>query len=90
MKRFWLTIGIVVTASSVSLWYGLSKYARFDLRDASDGDLADRYRLVCGARGEVRIDPARIPVALQSLIPLAAKYGQGNRVLLEDCAAKMD
>jgi hypothetical protein len=90
MTRFWLTVGAVVVASIAMLIFGMNEHARFDLREASDGDLADRYRLVCGAYRDLQIDAVRIPAELQSLIPLATKYGHGERIMLEDCAMKMD
>jgi hypothetical protein len=89
VTRFWIGVTVVVLASIGSLWFGLSRYAQFDLTDAPDYDVADRYRLICGAYADVRIDPSRIPEELKSLIPLAAKYGHGNRVLLEDCVSKL-
>jgi hypothetical protein len=89
MTRFWVVVGSVVLASIAMLVYGLNRYARFDLREASDGDIANRYRVVCGAYGDLRLDSSRVPVALHNLLPLAAKYGHGNRILLEDCAVKL-
>ncbi len=89
MTRFWIIVGLVVIASIMSLWYGMSRYAKFDLTDASDVDLAERYRFVCGGHGEAQIDQRRVPTELHSLIPLANKYGRSGRIALEDCAEKM-
>ncbi|MGL5005518.1 MAG: hypothetical protein ACRDAM_21545, partial [Casimicrobium sp.] len=72
------------------LVFAFNKYARFDMSEASDGDVAERYRVICGAYGDVRLDSARIPVELHDLLPLAAKYGHGDRILLEDCVVKLD
>lgn len=56
MARFWTGVITVVILSIVSLWYGLAKYAKFDMTEVSDAELTTRYRLVCGARGEARFD----------------------------------
>jgi hypothetical protein len=90
VSRFTITIGLVVIASIVMLVYGMARYARFSLYDASDDDIAQRYRLVCGAYPDVQIDETKIPVDLVALLPLARRYGHANHILLEDCAAKMD
>jgi hypothetical protein len=89
MTRFGIVVASVVIASIATLLYGLNKYARFDMSEASDGDVANRYRLMCGAYGEVRLDASRIPVELHDLLPLAAKYGHGDRILLDDCVVKL-
>jgi hypothetical protein len=90
VTRFWVVVGSVVLASIAMFVYGFNKYARFDMSDASDGDIANRYRVVCGAYGDLRLGLSRIPVELHDLVPLAATYGHGNRILLEDCAVKLN
>jgi hypothetical protein len=67
----------------------MNRYARFDLSEANDDDIAERYRLVCGAHGNVRIDVNRIPPELASLIPYAKQFGHANAIIRKDCAAKM-
>jgi hypothetical protein len=89
MARFAWTIGAVVIASFVLLIYGMNRYARFDVSDAEDADIAERYRFVCGAYGDVRIDQSRIPADLTSLIPYAEQFGHSNAIIRKDCAAKM-
>jgi hypothetical protein len=72
-----------------SLWYGIAKYARFDMTDANDYELSERYRLVCGAYPDLQFDTSRVPAELHPLLPIAARYGHGVRVMLEDCVAKL-
>jgi hypothetical protein len=90
VTRFWLIVAGIVTLSIASLWYGLAKYARFDMSDADDYELTNRYRVLCGAYPDLQFDVSRVPVELHSLLPIAARYGHGIRVMLEDCVAKLN
>ena len=89
MSRFVFVVGGVIVVAISTLVYGMSKYARFSFDGASDDDVAQRYRLVCGAYPDVSIDQTKVPAELRLLLPFAKKYGHGNRILLEDCVAKM-
>ena len=71
------------------LVWGIQKHGLFSFADADDGDLAYRYRLVCGAYADLKFDTARIPAELQAIVPIAAKYGHGNPLLLDDCISKL-
>jgi hypothetical protein len=90
VTRFWLVTATVVLLCLASLWYGLAKYARFDVSDADDYELSDRYRLICGAYPDLQFDASRIPAELHPLLPIASRYGHGIRVMLEDCVAKLN
>jgi hypothetical protein len=89
MARFAWTIAAVVVAAIVLLGYGMNRYAQFDMAHADEGDIAQRYRLVCGAYGEVRIDPNRVPVDLAPLIDYAKQFGHANSIIRKDCASKL-
>jgi hypothetical protein len=87
--RFALTVAAVVIVAICCLVYGMYRYARFDMTASSEGDLIDRYRLVCGAYGDIRLDESRIPVELAPLVPYAKRYGHPNAIIRRDCASKM-
>lgn len=90
MSRFAAGVAIAVIAAIVMLAYGMQKYGVFALDAVDDDDLAQRYRLVCGAYADVEIDASHVPAELHALLPLARKYGHVNRLLLDDCARRMD
>jgi hypothetical protein len=89
VRRFTWTVGLVLLASLALFIFGMNRYAQFDLSSASSDDIADRYRLVCGAHGELPLDINRIPTELRSLIPYAKQFGHSNSILRKDCATKL-
>jgi hypothetical protein len=89
LLRFTLTVAFVVIAAVAMLAFGLNKYGQFDVSVATENDIAERYRLVCGAYAVLILDKSKIPEELWALVPLAAKYGHGNSILTRDCISKM-
>ena len=89
MGRFAWTVVAIVIASLALLMYGMHRYARFDMTSVSDDELADRYRLVCGAYADMPLDESRIPSEFAGLVPYAKKYGYPNDIIRKDCAEKM-
>ena len=52
------------------------------------GEMRAKYGLTAENRPTITLDPAKIPKALQHLVPLAEQFGIGDDLIREDVLAK--
>jgi hypothetical protein len=60
-----------------------------DFEVLSAGEMRAKYGLTAENRPTIKLSPAKVPVALRSLIPLAEQFGIGDDLIREDFVAKL-
>ena len=53
------------------------------------GEMRAKYGLTTENRPTIRLDPAKVPVALRALVPLAEQFGIGDDLIRQDVVANM-